>query len=153
MISRLALARRTASVMVNFGIRGYTPRVAVRPLPNAWAHCDFNKRELVFSPALLETDWVFANQIILHEAAHALAGPMANHGRKWKDTARSMGYRLGASVPYSDPQTMPHEWAVTCQTGEHSAMRHAKTFEDGEKMCGKCNDIGAGLVPLFWERL
>lgn len=151
-IAPVALRRRVASVMVSFGVRGYSVRVG-RPKTLTWAHCDYMKRELVFNGQLLDCDWVFVNQIILHEVAHALAGVRAGHGRKWRDTARAMGYRLGAKVPYSNPQRVEHKWAVTCETGLHSAMRHDKTFADGERKCGKCHDDGAGDVLLFWEAL
>jgi predicted SprT family Zn-dependent metalloprotease len=151
-IAPAALRRRVASVMVSFGVHGYTVRVG-RPTVASWAHCNFMKRELVFSAQLLDTDWVFVNQIILHEVAHALAGVRAGHGKKWRDTARGMGYRLGAKVPYSNPQREEYRWAVTCEIGLHSAMRHDKTFEDGAMKCGKCNDEGGGDVLLFWERL
>ena len=151
-ISPAALRRRAASVMVSFGVRGYSVRVG-RPTVASWAHCNFVKRELVFSAQLLDTDWVFVNQIILHEVAHALTGVTAGHGKKWRDTAAAMGYRLGAKVPYSNPQRVEHKWAVTCETGAHSAMRHERTFGDREVKCGKCKDDGGGDVWLFWEAL
>lgn len=151
-IAPSALRRRVAAVMVSYGVRGFTVRVG-RSKAGSWAHCDFAGRELVFSVRLLESDWVFANQIILHEVAHALAGPKAGHGKVWRDTARAMGYRLGAKVPYDNPQRVEHHWAVTCATGLHSAVRHDKTFEDGAKKCGKCFEDGGGDVLLFWEAL
>jgi predicted SprT family Zn-dependent metalloprotease len=151
-IAPAALRKRVAAVMVSFGVKGYTVRVG-RSMLNSWAHCNFVKRELVFNANLLDTDWVFVNQIILHEVAHALAGVTAGHGKKWRDTAHAMGYRLGAKVPYSNPQREAYTYAVTCETGLHSAMRHAKTFADGGKLCGKCWEDGAGEVLLFWEAL
>src|SRR4030095_1637273 len=86
-------------LMVDFGVRGYTVRVG-RSVGHSWAHCDYAKRELVFHPRLLSCDWVFVNQICLHEVAHALAGKSAGHGRDWLAVARGMGYRLGVKVPY-----------------------------------------------------
>jgi SprT protein len=138
--------------MIDYGVAGYTIRVA--RTRGAWAHCDFTNKELVFNPSLLWTDWVFVNQIILHEVAHAIAGRWSGHGRKWEQTARAMGYRLGAIVPYRERVPGVHRWVSTCATGQHSAMRY-KEHSDPEVqlLCRPCYDSGAGEVDVRWERL
>lgn len=150
MISRRALCRRVAAIMIDYGVQGYSVRVG-RSARGSWAHCDYSKREIVLSPSLCWTDWVFANQIALHEVAHAIAGPHSQHGRKWANTARAMGYRLGAIVPYRERVVGLHRYVITCVTGEHSAIRFEPP-KDGF-MCGPCNTNGAGEVPLRFERL
>jgi hypothetical protein len=151
-ITSKALKRRACAVMVDFGIKGYSARVG-RSQRGTWAHCDVTSRELVFSRALLACDWVFINQIILHEAAHALAPAGAGHSKKWLDIARGMGYRLGVRVPYSDPIAGEHKWVAVCETGQHSAIRYERAAEDGVLGCGPCMEIGAGDVGVFWDRL
>ena len=151
-VSRSSLRRRVAALMIDYGVKGYTVRVGSTG-GAAWAHCDFTKRELVFSPKLLWCDWVFVNQICLHEVAHALAGPKAGHGSRWLQTARGMGYRLGVTVPYTERLIGVHRWVASCQTGQHSAIRYNKTAEDGVLLCKPCHESGAGDVGVFWERL
>jgi hypothetical protein len=152
-ISSNGLKRRACSVMVDLGVRGFSARVG-RVQAGTWAHCDYTKRELVFSRSLLLCDWVFANQIILHEVAHAEVGAAAGHTKKWLDVARAMGYRLGATVPYDAPiKGAPHKWVAVCQTGQHSAIRFERGAEDGVLGCGPCMHSGAGDVGVFWERL
>lgn len=152
MIDSKALRRRAASVCVDFGVRGFTVRVGAVQR-GVWAHCNFAKRELVFGRALLGCDWVFANQIILHEVAHAVAGPKAGHSKKWMDVARGMGYRLGVVAPYAERIEGEHKWVAVCETGLHSAIRFEKTAEDGELGCGPCLRDGGGDVGVFWDRL
>ena len=147
-----SLKRRACGVMVDLGVRGFHARVG-RVQPNTWAHCDYTKREIVFSRALLSCDWVFVNQIILHEVAHAEAGPAAGHTRKWLDVARAMGYRLGAVVPYTDRVAGVHRFVAVCETGQHSAIRYEQTAADGELGCGPCMHSGAGDVGVLWTAL
>jgi hypothetical protein len=147
-----ALKRRACAVMVDFGIRGYTARVGFVK-PGTWAHCNPNRKELVFGRALLHCDWVFVNQIILHEAAHAMAGAGAGHSKKWLDTARAMGYRLGAVVPYTERVEGTHKWVAVCETGQHSAIRYERGAEDGVLGCGPCLRSGAGDVGVFFTAL
>lgn len=150
-ISRAALSRHTLALMADFGVSGYG--VKFGRLSGAWAHCDYNRKELKFHPSLLECDWVFANQIALHEVAHALAGPRAGHGRDWMKTARGMGYRLGVTVAYSSPINGEHKWVARCLVGQHHAIRYERGAADGELMCLPCFEGGAGEVPVLWEAL
>lgn len=138
--------------MLDFGVSGYTARVG-RVEPGTWAHCDPNRKELVFGRALLLCDWIFVNQIVLHEVAHALAGPRAGHGKKWRDTAHAMGYTLGVAVAYVDVGLEQHTWVATCQQGLHSALRYERGGADGEIGCGKCVADGLGDVGVLWQRL
>lgn len=152
MISSKGLRRRAAAVMVDFGVRGFTVRLGAVQR-GTWAHCDYAKRELVFGRALLWCDWVFVNQIILHEVAHALAGTGAGHGPSWLATARAMGYRLGVVVPYTERILGVHKWVAVCETGMHSAIRYTKRAENGVLACKPCFESGAGDVGVLWERL
>lgn len=152
MISSKGLRRRAAVVAADYGVRRYTVRVGAVQA-GTWAHCDFSKRELVFSRSLLGCDWVFVNQIILHEVAHALAGSGAGHGSKWMQTARAMGYRLGAVVPYAARIPGVHRWVAVCETRAHSAIRYRRAAEDGALLCRKCWDDGIGEVRVNFERL
>jgi hypothetical protein len=147
-----SLKRRAATVVVDYGVRGYTVRVGAVE-KGTWAHCDYVARELVFSRALLWCDWVFVNQIILHEVAHALAGSKAGHGPTWKATAQGMGYRLGPVVPYADRGLGTHRWVAICETRQHSAIRYSRAAEDGVLGCRPCLEAGAGDVGVLWEAL
>lgn len=150
MITKQGLKRRCAAVMIDFGVKGYTVRVGRAP-GTAWAHCNISKREIVLHPRLMGTDWVFANQIILHEVAHALYGK-GGHGKEWMQIARGMGYRLGAKVPAPAPLPGEHKWVAVCETGLHSAIRYERGV-DGAVLCRPCWDSGAGEVMVFWDRL
>lgn len=146
-----ALKRRAAGVCVDFGVWGYSVRVG-SPMAGAWAHCDYERREIVFSRMLLQCDWVFVNQIILHEVAHAVAGQAAKHGKGWMKTARAMGYRLGVRVPYV---AVPagHKWVARCMTGQHSSIRYERGAADGVLGCRPCMESGGGDVGIVWEEL
>jgi len=152
-VTKQGIKRRVAALMVDFGVKGYTVRVG-RSKGGSWAHCDYVKREIVMSSSLLSCDWVFINQIAIHEVAHAFVGPKVTaHGRDWLKTARSMGYRLGVKVPRGEPIKGEHKWVAVCETGLHSAIRFEKKAEDGVLLCRPCWDSGSGEVRVFWDRL
>jgi hypothetical protein len=151
-ISSKGLRRRAEVVAADYGVRGYTVHVGAVQT-GTWAHCDFARKRLVFGRSLLGCDWVFVNQIILHEVAHALAGSSAGHGGKWMKTARAMGYRLGPVVPYAHRIPGVHRWVAVCETRAHSAIRYSQAADDGQLLCRKCWDEGIGVVGVLWERL
>jgi len=55
--------------------------------------CDYDRRRITVSRLLAaryEDDEI--HQVLLHEVAHAIAGPGAGHGPRWKAIARELGY-------------------------------------------------------------
>lgn len=150
MITRGAVRRRVAALMIDYGLHGFSVRVG--RLNGVWAHCDYAAREIVMNVSLLRTDWVFIDQIARHEVAHGIAGAGAGHSKGWMEVARAMGYRLGAVVPYDKPvRGAIHRWVERCETGMHSAIK----FERGKDgvYCGPCHESGSGLVLVGWETL
>jgi hypothetical protein len=147
-IEERAVRRRVAALMIDYGLKGYSVRVA--KLKGEWAHCNFDDREIVMSRALLDTDWILIDQVARHEVAHGLAGRKAGHSKRWLETARAMGYRLGVKVPYVPVEGL-HKWVERCETGMHSAIKYERG-KDG-LYCGPCHEDGAGLVEVFWEAL
>ena len=75
------------------------------------------------------------HQVLLHEVAHAMAGPSAGHGAEWKKVARELGYegkRLhgGAIADEFAP------WVGRCAAG-HQHYRYRKPTRT--LACGLCS--------------
>ena len=76
--------------------------------------CNFSEKRITVSRYLAgryEDDEV--HQILLHEVAHALAGPAAGHGPKWKATARELGY-VGKRLHDGAIASELAPWVGTC---------------------------------------
>ena len=82
----------------------------------AFGLCDHYKREIQLSRPLTETeDEEAVRQTILHEIAHALAGPREGHGPRWKSIARSIGVRRPASrrsFTGTTAESIQYSWAL-----------------------------------------
>lgn len=52
---------------------------------------------------------------LLHEIAHALAGPQAGHGPVWKAIAHELGATPQACDTCVDTVVMPGDWQATCE--------------------------------------
>jgi len=60
--------------------------------------CDYTRQRITVSRYLAARyDDETNRQTLLHEVAHALAGPRAGHGAAWKRTARMLGYTGGTT--------------------------------------------------------
>jgi len=85
--------------------------------------CDFTRKRITVSrylAARYEDD--DNHQTLLHEVAHALAGPDAGHGARWKRIARDLGY-VGGVTHHGETATELAPWIGTCPAG-HIAYRH-----------------------------
>lgn len=150
-IPKEALIGHAWEVMKSVKLKGYRPRVT--PVEaGRWAECDYSNRVLDFSPQLLRCDLVFVNQIILHEVAHALVGPVG-HGKLWLKAARLIGYELDAKVPYDYPLARGFKYVLMCENLLHSSLRKEQTYPNGAKTCALCHDAGDKDVPMLWEAL
>jgi hypothetical protein len=74
------------------------------------------------------------HQTLLHEIAHALAGPAAGHGSSWKRVARELGY-VGGTTHDGETAIELAPWVGVCPAG-HTAYRHRKPTR--QTSCVKC---------------
>jgi len=88
------------------------------------------------------------HQVLLHEVAHAMAGPRAGHGPKWKATAAELGYegkRLhsGAIADEFAP------WVGECPAGHIHYRYRAPTRA---LACGKCSRRFDKAHLIEWKK-
>jgi len=104
--------------------------------------CDYTHKRISVSRYLAARyDDDTNHQTLLHEVAHALAGPRAGHGARWKAVARELGY-VGGATHNGETATDLAPWIGVCPAG-HVAYRHRKATRPTS--CAKC-------APQFDER-
>ena len=98
--------------------------------------CDYRTKRISVSRYFADRyDDDEIHQVLLHEVAHALAGPKAGHGPKWKAVANDLGYdgkRL-VDTPISS-ELAP--WVGECPNG-HQAYRYRRPSRTTS--CVKCS--------------
>lgn len=85
---------------------------------------------------------------VLHEIAHALVGPGAGHGPRW----RAMAVRLGTSPERCLPQdapTVPGAWVGTCPAG-HTITRHRRPSHVSS--CRECTRTFSADALFTWTQ-
>jgi predicted SprT family Zn-dependent metalloprotease len=104
--------------------------------------CDYTRKRISVSRYLAARyDDDENHQTLLHEVAHALAGPKAGHGPEWKRVARDLGY-VGGVTHRGETATDLAPWVGVCPAG-HVAYRHRRPTRSVS--CAKC-------APQFDER-
>jgi hypothetical protein len=104
--------------------------------------CDYTHKRITVSRYLAARhDDDENHQTLLHEVAHALAGPDAAHGPRWKAVARDLGY-VGGVTHKGETATELAPWIGRCPAG-HTAYRHRKPSR--ATSCVKC-------APRFDDR-
>lgn len=87
--------------------------------------CDFTSKRISVSRYLAARyDDDDNHQTLLHEVAHALAGPDAAHGPRWKAIADEIGY-TGGVTHRGETATELAPWVGVCPAG-HTAYRHRR---------------------------
>ncbi len=111
--------------------------------------CDYTNRRITVSrhlAAKFDDDEI--HQVLLHEVAHAMAGPSAGHGPKWRAVAAGIGYVGGRT----HDGEIAHElapWVGTCPAG-HEHFRFRKPTRVSS--CARC---ARGFRPehtISWRR-
>jgi hypothetical protein len=88
------------------------------------------------------------HQILLHEVAHALAGPRVGHGAAWRVIAKDLGYdgkrtHDGAIADEFAP------WVGTCPAG-HVHYRYKRPAR--LLACGKCSRRFDPAFQITWQQ-
>jgi predicted SprT family Zn-dependent metalloprotease len=111
--------------------------------------CDYTAKRISVSrhlSARYEDDEI--HQVLLHEVAHALAGPRAGHGAQWKTVAAQLGYDGGRLHDGAIASELA-PWMGRCPAG-HLHYRYRRPAR--AMSCGKCS---RGFDPtrlIVWER-
>jgi predicted SprT family Zn-dependent metalloprotease len=111
--------------------------------------CRYDRKRISVSRLLAaryEDDEI--HQVLLHEVAHAIAGPGAGHGPSWKAIARGLGYegkRLhrGAIADELAP------WVGRCPSG-HVHYRYRRPTR--VVSCAKCSRRFDARFRIEWSR-
>ncbi|TDW29743.1 SprT-like domain-containing protein [Cryobacterium psychrophilum] len=97
--------------------------------------CNFTHKRITVSRYLAARyDDDDVHQILLHEVAHALAGPRAGHGPRWRVVAQNLGYD-GKRTHDGEIADELAPWVGTCPAG-HAHYRYRKPTR--ALACGLC---------------
>jgi predicted SprT family Zn-dependent metalloprotease len=116
--------------------------------------CRFLPREIQLS-----RPWVRVNEeadvrsTILHEIAHALAGPGNGHNARWKAIAVRLGDSNASRLCGEHTVNPPSPWVGTCAAG-HTAQAYRKPSERRQRSsCGKCSRGWNPAHVFVWRKV
>jgi predicted SprT family Zn-dependent metalloprotease len=111
--------------------------------------CDWTHRRITVS-RLLAARWSDdeVRQTLLHEVAHALAGPKAAHGAEWRRIADRLGY-TGTRTHSNPTADELAPWVGSCPSG-HLFYRHRRPTRP--LACGKCARRFEAANAIEWRR-
>lgn len=105
--------------------------------------CRFGRQEISISQWLtLLHDEDEVRETILHEIAHALAGPSHGHDATWRAVAKSIGSR-GERCASAEVARVAGAWQGVCSHG-HTVDRHKRPVRVG--ICARCHGPDAARV-------
>ena len=113
--------------------------------------CYYGTKTISLSePLARRNDISVIRNTILHEIAHALIGPRAGHGPKWRAMARSIGAKPQACS--SESVTVPPKLVAECPRCNTQYGRHRAP--SGPRACGSsaCKQVSFGDKVLTWRR-
>lgn len=99
--------------------------------------CRHSRKEISLSAPLVSlNDEAQVTDTILHEIAHALAGPAAKHGPVWKAFAVKVGANPSRCYDSAAVVTPAAPWLLVCDTCGHTIERHRRSKARGA--CPAC---------------
>ena len=109
--------------------------------------CNYTRHRITVSRYLasrFDDDEIY--QVLLHEVAHALAGPDAGHGSKWRRVARDLGYE-GGRTHDGEIAAEYAKWVGRCPAG-HEHVRFRRPTRSNS--CGKCSKRYSEAHRITW---
>ncbi|MEU4242471.1 SprT-like domain-containing protein [Actinoplanes sp. NPDC026619] len=131
----LSEARRLASgLMAEHGLRGW--RLVFDNAKTRAGVCRYDRKEIGLSRPLISLyDVEVVTETVLHEIAHAMAGPRHGHDRVWRATARRLGCSGRRCMP-ADAPSVDGPWVGLCPAG-HRTTAHRRPIR--VKSCLACS--------------
>lgn len=131
--------RNARALLAVHGLHGWKVKLD-RSVKRA-GYCDYRLRVISLSHPLTEL-WPEhqVRDTVLHEIAHALAGPAAGHGPEWVRLALSIGCNGDAKYKTTaDTPPVPFRYVGTCPGCGRKSGRHkmSKAIKLGAS-CGHC---------------
>lgn len=111
--------------------------------------CHYNRKEITLSKHFAQLNGGHEiRNTLLHEIAHALAGPGQAHGPVWRAAARRVGARVEATTDNAQMPAPP--WALRCNhCGQVVARRFRRSLDLARHRCAHC---GVRRGTLAWHR-
>ncbi len=107
--------------------------------------CNYRKRTIGLSRALVAlNDAAQVRDTILHEIAHALAGPQAKHGYRWQAQARAIGAKPERCYTMAETEMPEAPYYLCCPNGECGRRVPQYRKPKRLKACGVCCKRHAG---------
>ncbi|MGB3414773.1 MAG: SprT-like domain-containing protein [Microbacteriaceae bacterium] len=111
--------------------------------------CNYSKKLITLSKHLLRAEDDEIYQVILHEVAHAMAGPKIGHGAKWQKIANELGY-IGGRLHTGPLAQDIAPWRGVCPQGhELQRFRQPKAMSS----CAKCSRTFNANYLIQWEKV
>jgi len=128
-------------------------RVGLDRSRRRFGRCNYLRKEITLSLALVElNNQAEVLDTILHEIAHAIAGPEAGHREAWKKVARSLG--CSAERCYSAVRTALPPPRLVLECPRCGAVIHRERMPRRRIACGTCcaRYSGGRFDPQFLMR-
>lgn len=144
--------RQARRMMNEHGLQNW--RVGFDNAVKRYGQTRFSDRTITISRKLTALNpWERTQNVILHEIAHALAGPTAGHGHEWKRVARSIG--CSAERVENGVITPPLAWKATCPNCRRVSRKARRS--QSPTACGTCCRAHNGgrfteRFELVWQR-
>lgn len=111
--------------------------------------CHFGSKKITLSRHLAARyDEQEVRQTLLHEIAHAFAGPRAGHGLRWKRAAAAVGYKGGIAHD-ADLAADTAPWVGACAAG-HTFYRYRQPTRITS--CAACSPRFDPAHVINWRR-
>lgn len=111
--------------------------------------CNYTTRRISVSRYLASRyDDDEIHQVLLHEVAHALAGPKAGHGPGWVSIARDIGYE-GQRLHRGEIADELAPWVGACPRGHRLYRYRAPTRRVS---CGECSRRFDPAFEIVWTK-
>lgn len=119
----LKIVETTYALLHEHGL--YDWKVRFSTATTRFGSCSYRTRTIRLSEVFAaQRSWKETYDTILHEVAHAIAGPYAKHGPEWKRVARELGLSNPTAATRSEVK-IEQAWKGVCSNGHEHFMSRA----------------------------